>query len=155
MHFQSKALTLPSTEMNAKPLLTSAEVPQGCRDQWLYLTAGQLQTAKHPTVLLLSLFPGSVCSHLRCTAQCCLQCWLRGYPVPECCRLPPRLCIHISFQKEPWHTAGWYATKSHWSLQQGYNSSSKVGYPMGITHIGFFVARSVFRVFKVVMAALH
>lgn len=105
-YFQSKALSLPPTEMNAKPLLcmTSAEIPQGCHNQWLYLhcwPAAGCWTSSSCGVCSPAVFARTV--------QCCLQCWLPGYPAPAL--LSPSLPLHPPFlPKESWHTAGWYAT---------------------------------------------
>lgn len=64
------------------------------------------------------------------------------------------LCIHMSFQQEPWHTTGRHPP----SLTDPFSrdtTSSKVGYPTDITHTGSFVETSAFLSFKAVMAALH
>lgn len=85
--------------------------------------------------------------HLPAPQVCCavLALWS---PSPRSC-LHAHLCIHISFQRESWHITGWYAARSDWSLQQGYNGSSRVDYPTDITYIGFF-----FLAFEAVLAAL-
>lgn len=64
-------------------------------------TAGQPQAAQCLLILLLSLFPSSICSHHRCTDSAC---------PPQCSCLSPCLCTHGSFQRESWNTEGWYAT---------------------------------------------
>lgn len=95
--------------------MTSAEVQQGCHAGWLDLHSHRLPTASSSScwacspaasaqcliILLLSLFPSSLCSCHRCTGSAC--------PAPVLLSLSC-LCTHIFCQRESWNTAGWYTT---------------------------------------------
>lgn len=125
--------------------MTSAEMQQGGHDQWLYLHCW-------PAAGCWISSSCGVCSPavFARTVQCCLQCWLPGYPAPAL--LSPSLPLHPPFLPKGVMTHGVVCDSP---LEQGYNSSSRGVYPVDSTYAGFCFAVSVFRGFEAVMAALH
>lgn len=103
------SLPLPSPGMDeALFCMTLAAVQQGCCAGWGTCTAGQPQPAQCLILLFWGCSPAApapATEHWQCLPSAC--------PVlaqPQHPWLSPCLCIHVSFQRDSWNTAGLDAT---------------------------------------------